>query len=257
MNQSNALEEINSFYDDDLKCKLKKAEYFDKIAKLFYCGNFGSTNKSEIELLMFSIFMDEMITHNSSNGVLDYKKCSDFNMSKLLGIPPERVKTLKIKKQARYPQEFDWRKSLESIKNSIVYDIDKKRIIIPVNDPNLYLAMKNCIEEHDGYIEIQRGTNVLQMRPSHFFILMYWGIEKDDEKKVIKERVLAELRAKNLDNNLDNSCDDAKMIDKIIEIGDDTLDFFEAVVEDLNNPALLLIKGIRTIGRIVKTNRRI
>ena len=46
-------------------------------------------------------------------------------------------------------------------------------------------------------------------------------------------------------------------VDKIIEIGDNTLDFFEAVVEDLNNPALLLIKGIRTIGRIVKTNRRI
>ena len=66
MNQSNALEEINSFYDDDLKCKLKKAEYFDKIAKLFYCGNFGSTNKSEIELLIAWICKIFIIIHKGS-----------------------------------------------------------------------------------------------------------------------------------------------------------------------------------------------
>lgn len=255
MNKHNALEEINGFYDDNLECKLKKAEYFDKIAELFYCGNFGATNKSEIELLMFSIFMEEMIKHNSYDGVLDYKKCSDFNMAKLLGIPQEKVRTLKIKKQARYPEEFDWRKSLESIKNSIVYDSDKKRIIIPVNDPNLYLAIKNVIEEHDGYIEIQRGANVLQMRPSHFFVLMYWGIEDDEERKYIKKKVIAELNAKNIDDNLDESCDDTKMIDKIIGIGDETLDFFENVVDGVTNPALLLIKGIRTIGKIVKRNK--
>ncbi len=39
----------------------KKAKAFDKIADLFYKQNFGTTSKSEIELLMFSFFMDEMI----------------------------------------------------------------------------------------------------------------------------------------------------------------------------------------------------
>lgn len=64
---------------------------------MFYCGNFGATNKSEIELLILSIFMEEMTKHNSYDGVLDYKRCSDFNMAKLLGIPQEKVRTLKSK----------------------------------------------------------------------------------------------------------------------------------------------------------------
>ena len=46
MESKNALEIINEFYDDEHECINKKAEYFDKIAKLFYEKNFGSTNKS-------------------------------------------------------------------------------------------------------------------------------------------------------------------------------------------------------------------
>lgn len=44
---------------------------------------------------MLSIFMEEMIKHNSYDGVLDYKKCLDFNMAKLLGIPQEKVRAIK------------------------------------------------------------------------------------------------------------------------------------------------------------------
>ena len=115
-NKENAIEKINSFYEDEQDCIKKKARHFDEISKLFYDGNFGSANKSEIELIMFSIFMDEMIEHYADkNGVLDYKECSDYKIARLLGIPQQRVKTLKIKKQARYPVEFDWKKSFETI----------------------------------------------------------------------------------------------------------------------------------------------
>lgn len=253
MESKNALEIINEFYDDEHECINKKAEYFDKIAKLFYEKNFGSTNKSEIELLMFSIFMDEMIDHNlNDQKVLDYKSCSDYKMSEMLGIPQEKVKTLKIKKQARYPREFNWRKSLDAIKNSILYDSDKKRIIIPVNDPNLYLSIKNFIEEQDGYIEIQRGSNVLQMRPSHFFILLFWGIENDEEKQKVKKNFIKELNARNEDENLEITCDDKIIVEKAMGIFDDTLDFFENVVEGINNPTLLIIKAIRTIGKVAR-----
>lgn len=254
MNEENALDRINSFYSNDEDKIKKKAEYFDKIAQLFYMQNFGSTNKAEIELLMFSIFLDEMIEHNCDDkNVLDYKKCSDFKLGKMLGIPQEKVKTLKIKKQARYPKDFEWQQSFLSIKEAIRYDLEKKRIIIPVTDPNLYLSIRNFIEENNGYIEIQRGTNILQMRPEHFFLLLYLGITTDKEKKNAKEAFVKKLKEINEINeieDIDEINTDDEVIGRILNIGDDVLDLFEDVVSDLNNPLLLIVKSIRKIGKI-------
>lgn len=89
-------------------------------------------------------------------------------MGKELGIPQEKVRTLKVKKQARYPVEFDWRQSLLSVKESIRFDKEKNKIIIPTRDPNFYNEIRNFVEEHGGYIEIQRSGNLIQIRPEHF-----------------------------------------------------------------------------------------
>lgn len=248
----NALQKINSFYDDERECQIKKAEYFDKIAGLFYENNFGASSKSEVELLMFSIFMDEMIEHTKDdNGVLDYKECSDFKMAEMLGIPQQKIKSLKIKKQARYPVKFDWQKSFLSIKDSIVYDSDKKRIVIPVTDPNLYLAIRNFIEEHDGYIEIQRGSNVLQMRPSHFFALLYLGIDDEKEKQKVRDRFVKKLKEKNEAFDIDKIYTDKEMVNKVLEISDDVLSVFEVAAESIAGPLGLIFKSIRIIGKLV------
>ena len=75
----------------------KKAAMFDKIADMFYKQNFGTTSKSEVELLMFSIFMDEMIETyaDKTTNVLNYNACSDYNIGKMLGIPQEKVRRSK------------------------------------------------------------------------------------------------------------------------------------------------------------------
>ncbi len=250
--RNNALEIINGFYSEEKDLVEKKAEYFDQIAELFYKGNFGAATKSEIELLMFSILMDEMIDHyQDSTGVLDYKACSDYKIAEMLGIPETRIKTLKIRKQARYPKEFDWKKSFESLKNLIVYDSDKKRVIIPVSDPNLYLTIKNFIEEHDGYIEIQRGNNVLQMRPEHFFILLYWGLDNEDEKERIKKNFTKYLKKKTTKNNIDDIRTDKELVDEVMGVGGDILDLIEGVLENITNPGMLILKSIRVIGKAV------
>lgn len=251
--EENALKLINHFYEENNEeLQKKKAEYFDKIAELFYQNNFGSANKSEVELLMFSILMDEMIEHyKDKNEVLDYKACSDYKMSALLGIPQQKVRNLKIKKQARYPQKFDWKKSFIAVKDSIVYDSDKKRIIIPVTDPNLYLTIRNFIEEHDGYIEIQRGSNVLQMRPEHFFNLLYLGIE-EEEKEMVKRNFIKTIKEKNEENNIEDIYTDKELMDKALSVGDNVMEFFETVVEGVSNPLLTILKTIRYIGKVAK-----
>lgn len=250
--RGNALEKLNSFYDNESELIATKAKYFDKIAELFYLGNFGATNKSEIELLMFSIFMDEMIAHNQiGDGVLDYKACSDFRIAEMLGIPQQKVNNLKIRKQARYPQQFEWQKSFEAIKDAIIYDTEKKRIVIPVTDPNLYLSIRNFIEDHNGYIEIQRGSNVLQMRPDHFLILLYLGIDDEKEKEKVRNNFIKALKTKNEKSSVDDIYTDAELMNKVLEIGDEVFDFFEFVAEGVDNPMLTIVKSIRCIGKLV------
>jgi len=256
MERISALEKIESFYTDENELFRRKAEYFDRIANLFYTGNFGVASKAEIELLMFSIFMDEMIDHNSDDqGVLNYKNCSDYKMAEMLGIPQEKIKGLKIKKQARYPRYFDWKKSFRSIQDSIVYDADKKKIVIPVTDPNLYLSIRNFIEENDGYIEIQRGTNVLQMRPDHFCILLYLGLEDEKEKKKFQKEFVKKLKEKNEGWETDNILTDKEVTALAMNTGDDVFELFESIAEGIENPLLGVIKGIRTIGKIINREK--
>lgn len=166
----------------------QKVVGFDRIAKLFYEKNFGSASKAEIELLMFDIFMEAMITKykDPTTDVLDYKECSDYRIGKILGLPQERVRTLKIKKQARYPVSFEWQKSLLVIKDYIYYNKQTQRIIIPTRDPNLYNEIRNFIEDCGGYIEIQRGSNVIQIRPVYYFMLFYEGLDEKEQERCRK-----------------------------------------------------------------------
>ena len=99
---SDALSLINSYYGDQAELLQKKADAFDRIAKLFYFRNFGTANKSDIELLMFDFLLNVLIENNTDNdNVLDYNECSDYYIAKLLGITQEKVRNLKVKKQAR------------------------------------------------------------------------------------------------------------------------------------------------------------
>lgn len=177
-----------------------KEKAFDRIAEMFYDKNFSSATKAEIELLMFSIYMDATVEScKKTDNTIDYNACSDFEMGKELGIPQEKVRSLKIKKQARYPIEFDWRKSLLTIEDSIRYDKEKNKIIIPTRDPNLYNEIRNYIEEHGGYIEIQRSGNFIQIRPEHFFMLMYEEMD-ENEKKKCQKNLKSELQKRNKNN---------------------------------------------------------
>lgn len=245
--------EINEF--DMLKMKdSKKVAAFDEIAKLFYKKNFGTTSKAEIELLMFSIFMDEMIDTyaDPKTNVLNYNACSDYNIGKILGIPQEKVNTLKIKKQARYPKSFDWKKSLEDIQDRIVYDDRKKKVIIPVPDPNLYNEISNFIETNGGYIEIQRGKNVIQMRPEYLFMLLYYGVEDEKEKKKIREHFAKKLREHNETVDIDNIPTDNELSKRALALGDTAFDFLLDFAEEISNPLVGVIKGIKALSNVAK-----
>ncbi len=229
----------------------RKIEAFDELATMFFDENYGSATKAEVELFMFSTLLEAMIDHyKKGNGVLDYAKCSDYCIGRMLGIPQERVRSLKVKKQARYRVEFNWRESLNEIKDQIIYDEQKNRIIIPVRDPNLYFEIQNFIEDNGGYIEIQRGRNCLQMRPESFFLLLYDGIEDETEKKKVRLEFIKRVKEHN--NEVDLST--IKTNDDLNKIAlsqfDDFMEIMEDVAEGIQNPMLMVIKCIKKIASV-------
>lgn len=208
----------NKHYAELFSTKETKAAAFDKIAELFYSKNFSASSKSEVELLMFSIYVDEMIEkYKRADGTIEYGICSDYEIGKQLGIPQERVRSLKVKKQARYPVSFRWQDSLTSIKDSVRYDEESKKIIIPTRDPNLYNEIRNYIEDHGGYIEIRRSGNYIQIRPEHYFMLVYEGLEENEQKKCRKELV-KKLQKHNKNNEIPEAIKPRDVINQAKEL---------------------------------------
>lgn len=234
----------NNRYDELFSDATTKAVAFDKIAELFYSKNFAASSKSEVELLMFSIYMDSLIDScKKPDGTIDYSICSDYEIGKQLGITQERVRSLKVKKQARYPVVFRWQDSLLSIKDSIRYDDGINKIIIPTRDPNLYNEIRNYIEDHGGYIEIRRCGNYIQIRPEHYFMLVYEELSEADQS-MCRKKIEKELRKYNKGNEIAEARSPKDVMKNVANIAKLGLNVFSAIEVASGNPLWIILKTI-------------
>lgn len=172
-----------------------KAEAFDKIAEQFYDANFGTISKSDIDVLLFSIYIEQILEKEETN----LNAYSDYTLSKELGITQSKVSTLKVKKQLLYPYEkFDWKASFARISQNAVYENNKIKIHIP--DKNLYIELQNAIESNGGFIETQLNSHLLQIRPEYFLDLLI-GISDDKDRDDLMKSIRKEFRKK--DKNIE------------------------------------------------------
>ena len=171
-----------------------KAEAFDKIAKLYYEHNFGNTSKSDIDLLMFHLYLNQL------------PEGSDYTVSKNLAITQQRIRGLRVKRQLKYGAEtnYDWKKRIaEILEKSGSYDTETKRVSILVKDPNLFIEIENFLEEQTGgFVDYQLNKKILQLRVEYFLILMLEIVEKEEgvEKK---EEIIKRLKTNCKDYTLD------------------------------------------------------
>ena len=167
----------------------EKIALFDVIADHFYKANFGQMSKSDIELMMFRFYMEKMIaTYQNEDGTIDYRKCSDYKISKELGITQQRVRNLKIKKELIYPTQYDWKSALASLTENAKYDKITNKIVLNIPDPNLYIEIQNFIEEQGAYVEKQLNSKVLQIRAEYYIDLII-SLEEDASRKEIIKKI--------------------------------------------------------------------
>jgi hypothetical protein len=164
------------FADDELK-----ARAFDKVAENYFLGNFGTMQKSDFEVLLFSIYIEAILDKSEA----DINSYSDYTLAKQLGIPQSKVSTLKVKKQLQYPYEgFDWKQSFLRVADKARYEGGKIRINL--RDRNLYYELKNWIDEQGSYVDTSLTTNLLIVSPTDFLNLI-GQLMSDKEKKAFQE----------------------------------------------------------------------
>ena len=157
-----------------------KAAAFDRVAELFFNKNFGTASKSDIDVLMFSMYIDKIL-EQSEGEISTY---SDYTLSKYLGITQSKVKSLKIKKELIYPrEEFCWENSFRKIYSNAQYKDGNILLFVP--DPNLYIELKHFIEENNGLVDIRLNSSLLVVSLESFLDLVVY-VADESEKNVIR-----------------------------------------------------------------------
>ena len=205
----------------------EKVRIFDEIAACFYQANFGQLSKSEMELMMFRFYMEKLINDNRlSDGTIDYRKCSDYKISKDLGITQQRVRNLKVKNQLMHPIVYDWKVALAKLTENARYDEITKKVTLNIPDPNLYLEIQNFIEEQGAYVEKQLNNKVLQLR-AEYNIELIISLEPEDSRK----QIIRNLKKNFSGINKNNTVFDEKNIGKsLINAAPNIADFAETLI---------------------------
>lgn len=168
-----------------------KAKAFDEIAKQYYFCNFGSMSKTDLDTLMFSIYIDRILEQEE----YDFNAYSDYTISKELGITQTKISNLKVKKQLKYPYEkFDWKKSFARICQNARFEDGKIKIYIP--DKNLYLELQNIIESKGGYVDFTLNQKLLVLSPEYFVDLMF-EISEEEGREELQDALVIELKKYN------------------------------------------------------------
>ena len=169
--------------------KEDKIAAFDKLADLYYFGNFGTLQKSEIDLLMFSELLDRI----EESFPDDYNAQSDYNLSKALGITQARVRSLRERKEIKYSSGYVWQDGFRKIVEKAEFDNEKVKLFI--RDQRLYTELKNLLEEKGTYAETTLTRQLLVVSPVAFIDLMLEA-EKEPDRARVSEK-LTEILEKN------------------------------------------------------------
>ncbi len=189
MNRNELRTKYNMLFPDDRI----KAEAFDKIAENYYFCNFGEMSKSDFEVLLFSLYIDRIL-ENSADDMQTY---GDYFLSKYLGITQSRIRSLKEKKELKYPNsKFDWKSLFCNITKNARYENGK--IKINIQDKNLYIEINNVITNAGGYIEQSLSPTLLTISPEYFINLILDISDETDRAKIISD-IKEQLKKNNMD----------------------------------------------------------
>lgn len=210
----------------------EKVKVFDKIAALYFEKNFGSTTKSDFETLLFS----EYIEHCMMCG----EPYDDYSLSKKLGITQSRVRSLKERKELKYPySDFDWKDAFVKSASNAKYDETDHYVKFIIQDVNVMNEVRHFIEEKGWYDECSLNRKLLRIPLDCFTEICV------EDESVTN---LFSLEAKNAIKRIANADSDiSKLIDEFTKEG------LKSFMMSASKEAILAVLPCLPFGGIAKT----
>lgn len=134
----------------------EKIIVFDKIAELYFEKNFGSTTKADFETLLFSEYLEHCMRCD--------EPYDDYSLSKKLGITQSRIRSLKERKELKYPySDFDWKDAFVKSASNAKYDETDHYVKFIIQDVNVLSEVRHFIEEKGWYDECSLNRKLLRI----------------------------------------------------------------------------------------------
>lgn len=134
----------------------EKVEIANEIISRYFSQNFGQTSKADFELLLFSHYLDHLITKK--------EPYDDYSISRALGITQSRVRSLKERKELIYPYVHDkWKMIFASEMEDAKYDEQDHHIKFIVEDINVRHEARHYIEEKGWYDEFSLNSKLINL----------------------------------------------------------------------------------------------
>lgn len=194
----NSFDEARERYEELFSDDKAKAAAFDKLATHYYFQNFSTFPKAEIDLLMFSEYLDRSYQLYGDSS----RETCDYALSKRLGITQSRIAALKERKEIKYPSDFNWREVFA--KELGKADFRDGRIRIYAEDSRFHNELCNVIRELGGYSETTLTKQLVVVSPATFIDLMVEATEDRSTRDEMRE-LLAGIIAANDINPLDHN----------------------------------------------------
>lgn len=166
-----------------------KAAAFDELAARYYAQNFGTTQKAELDLFMFSLYLDRVYRTGTDN-----RNHSDYTLSKELGITQGRVRSLKERKEIKYPSAFDWKEAF--LNELYTADARDNKIRVYIHDMRLYTELENLVQKLGSYSETTLTRQLLVLTPPVFMDLVMLASQTDADEKALRKQ-LAQILSNN------------------------------------------------------------
>ena len=168
----------------------EKIQIFNKIEEHYFARNFGSMTKSDFETLLFSEYVEHCIKNK-----LPF---DDYSLSKKLGITQSRIRTLKERKELKYPyKDFQWQAAFaEAVKNAKL-DPNDHYVKMIIQDVNVMNEVRNFVENNGWYDECSLNKKLLRI-PLDCFVEIFYNSDvfgdvfSEETKKTIMKISKAE-----------------------------------------------------------------
>lgn len=184
----------------------EKENAFDRLSARFYNRNFGTMSKTDIEILLFDIYIEHLLDNK-----LPF---DDYTMSKALGISQSKIRNLKIRKELQYPREnFDWVAAFADDLKRASYDDENKRVKVLITDVNVLTELRYYIEKNGWFDEYQMNPKLFQCNIDFFIDIVRklseenLVLDQNGEKKLKQlEKDLPDGKVKSAIRNILNGC---------------------------------------------------